>query len=290
MLRSGLFLLFCMALYIPGHSQEDSACISFGAWHDSDLGVILSGRNKGKEFLLSKEDVSLEIQSDKIGLWKGGRLWLHGQATLGHMPTGDFVGDIQVFSNIEAGEHFGMYEAYYEQSFGRWSVLLGQLDLNAEFVVSDKSDIFTNSSFGIIPSISLNVPSSIFPLPGLCAMGRYSADRFTLRAGVFDGDPGTFESNPHGLGWSLSREQGAMVITELDLVLGNTDVPSGGLKLGAYYHSAEFSVLADTSLYHNGNAGGYVLAWHSLIAPRGGFAEGVDAFCNAELCRPTEIW
>ncbi|OIQ00823.1 MAG: hypothetical protein AUK35_01200 [Zetaproteobacteria bacterium CG2_30_46_52] len=49
------------------------------------------------------------------------------------------------------------------------SVLFGWHDLNAEFYVSDYAALFLNSSFGIGPEISGNVPTSLFPEAGLSA-------------------------------------------------------------------------------------------------------------------------
>ncbi len=84
------------------------------------------------------------------------------------------IGDLQTASNIEAPDHFLLQEAWYEQQFadGMLSLLFGLHDLNSEFYVSDYGSLFLNSSFGIGPDMTVNVPLSIFPRAGLAVRAR----------------------------------------------------------------------------------------------------------------------
>lgn len=262
-------------------ARQDSTRISIQASHESDYGMILDGNASGESFYLGKEDIAVELLSERIGLWKGGRLFIHGQATHGGTPSANFVNDIQVFSNAEAGDHVGLYQMLYEHTIDRFSLMAGQIDLNSEFIVTEPADVFTNSSFGIYPSITANISVPIFPLPALGVVGRYATGRFTARAGVFDGHPGDFETNPYGVSWSLDAEQGILGIAEADYALSASSPEVSRVKLGAYYHSAKFTDVADSLVTHHGNPGVYAVLWQVICKPQGAYSEGVTTFLQA---------
>jgi len=118
--------------------------------------------------------------------------------------SGDFVGDIQTLSNIEAPTSVRLFDLWVEQAFNKkGSVRFGLLDLNHDFDAISPAGLFISSSHGIGPDISKsgrNGPS-IFPVSSLAAEGAWSpSQRLTLKAGVFDGvsgdpqHPGAFVS------------------------------------------------------------------------------------------------
>lgn len=276
-----VLLILMSGVFGMAIAQYDSVKIHLKASHESDYGVILRGDAAGKEFFLGKEDLIVEFFSEDFGLWKGGRLFIHSQATHGATPSDTWVEDLQIFSNAEAGDHAGLYQLWYEQSFKHFSLLAGQIDLNSEFVVTEPADVFTNSSFGTYPSITANISVPIFPLPALGAIGRYTTQRFTYRLGVFDGNPGNFESNPYGITWSMDGQQGILAIAEADYTLSVSSPEMGRAKFGVYYHSASFNDVSDSTIKHHGNPGVYTSLWKLICKPRGEFSEGLTAFLQA---------
>ena len=74
------------------------------------------------------------------------------------------------YGNISMGIRFHtVFQCWFSQNFGRFSVLLGQHDMNSAFAVNPYAGNLISTSFGILPSIALHQSLSIYPasLPGL---------------------------------------------------------------------------------------------------------------------------
>lgn len=174
-------------------------------------------------------DLTATLDMEKAGLWPGGTVFIYGLFNHGGFPSATVIGDLQGLSNIEASRNqFIVQEAWYQQEFmdGRISVLAGLYDLNSEFYVSDYGTLFLNSSPGVGPELSGNVPASIFPKAGLGVRGRIEpVDGLYLQAAGFDGDPQTR---------SISSTEGAMVIAE-----GGYSHAKGSYKFGYWLHTAD---------------------------------------------------
>lgn len=199
-------------------------------------------------------DLTLTLDTGKADLWQGGTLFLYGLRTHGAQPSANTIGDLQVASNIEGGNHFLLQEAWYEQQFfdGGLSVLGGLHDLNSEFDVSENASLFLNSSFGIGAEIS-NVATSLFPRAGLGLRVRVQpTDAFSWAAAVYDGDPATRK---------LASAEGHMVITEAAY-----QAEQFTFKAGAWQHTANvtyngqafgqnqgYYAVSDIALYQSGD-------------------------------------
>lgn len=173
-------------------------------------------------------DLTLTLDTGKAGLWNGGKLFLYGLRNHGSDPSAAMIGDLQTASNIEAPDQFILHEAWYNHDFadGVVSLLAGFHNLNSEFCVTNYGSLFLNSSFGIEPEISGNVPLSIFPQAGLGARLRVRpVESVYLQAAVYDGDPSTREIYP---------SEGNFAITEAGLEIDGSDY-----KVGYWRHSAE---------------------------------------------------
>lgn len=210
---------------------------------------------------IGMEELSLTFNFDEMGYWNGGMLYVQGLNTHGSTPSVDFIGDIQITSNIESGYLTGIYQYYYRQKFGKTSFIIGKHDLNSEFSVSEYSGTFINSSFGISPTISLNVPVSIYPLTALGLNYHYEAsDNLTLKLGAYDGNPINPEMNRYDVRPTIDRKEGLLLIGEIGLSrLLDNNLPEN-IKLCGYYHSAEFMDFSDTTLMVKGNYGFYFLS------------------------------
>ena len=176
-------------------------------------------------------DLTMTLDSKKLGLWRGGTLFIYGLRNHGGDPSANIIGDLQTASNIEAPDQFIVHEAWYEQQFadGLLSILIGLHDLNSEFYVSDYGSLFINSSFGIGPDMSANVPVSLFPKAGLGARLRVApSDHTYLQAAIYDGDPATR---------SLHAAEGKLMIGEAGF---NSE--TGSYKLGYWNHTADITV------------------------------------------------
>jgi porin len=189
------------------------------------------GLSRGGGFM-GMGNICVGFDTHEAGLWRGGSLLVNGAGIHGRSLTENFLGDLQVASNIDAGEHAYLHELWYRQTLGPVTLTVGLQDLNAEFMVAEGGGEFVNSSFGTPSVIALGVPVPIFPLTGLGAAARWDiSDRWAVQGALFDGVQTDFERNPHNVRWALGRGDGVLAMSEVHF--------DGRYKLGAYYHSAE---------------------------------------------------
>ncbi|MDX8401930.1 MAG: carbohydrate porin [Mariprofundaceae bacterium] len=190
-------------------------------------------------------DIGLEFDTEAAGLWRGGLFHVHGLRNHGSDPTAVLLGDLQTASNIEAPDQSILYEAWFEQRIGMFSVLIGLHDLNSEFYVSDYAGLFLNSSFGIGPEITANVPVSIFPKPGPGVRMRLEHEGMGyLAVARYDGDPEARK---------VKRSNGKFEIGEFGL----TAVDGFVGKLGWWRHTAPKSF--NNKTFAKGTWGAYFI-------------------------------
>lgn len=199
------------------------------------------------------------LNTARLGWWSGGTLRLDMEQILTDQPSQTLIGDVQTESNIAARSTTQLYELWYEQRFaGRQAELrAGIINLNNVFAVVPGAGQLVNSSFGITPSVSLNVPTSIYPKPGLGALLRAASGEWEVNVGVFQGHPGRRDRAFSG---------GRMVIGELARRFPGA-AASTRLALGVWQYSAP-GVGSPTAPSHTW--GTYLIATHSLVQPGGG--------------------
>ncbi|MEJ2645985.1 MAG: carbohydrate porin [Gammaproteobacteria bacterium] len=132
----------------------------------------------------------INLDSGALGLWQGGKLRLSAVRINSGQPDTYNIGDLQVTSNIAAPNATRVYQFWYRQRLSRRvAVRAGLIDMNQYFAVTPHAGTFLNASFGILPTISVNVPSSIYPTPGagIIVSGRVAG--WQAEAGAFQGEP-----------------------------------------------------------------------------------------------------
>ncbi|OVE75917.1 hypothetical protein BVX97_02980 [bacterium E08(2017)] len=226
---------------------------------------VKGGIERG-ELLLGNVDLTAEIDTEGIGLWKGGTLFLYGLGNFnsGKLPT-EIIGDIQATSNIEAPDTAKLYEAWYNHEFldGALAILLGLYDYNSEFSVMEYAGVFPNSSFGIGPQIS-QVGPSIFPTTSLALRlnAKPSPSSYmlvTLYDGV-PGDPAHERSNPV----ILKESDGLFYGVEAGLTPDeDADSPYYKLAIGGWYHTCDIEDCYGNETDKNG--GIYILGELSVF-------------------------
>jgi len=197
---------------------------------------IIGGITTGTKYL-GMANLKLGFDTEIAGLWKGGQFFINGAATHGKSPSEFLVGDFQTVSNIDAGDHIYIHELWYKHQFKRFEITFGLQDLNVEFAGSENGSMFINSSFGIPPVISDNIPAPIFPLTALGITSKIEiTDNILLSAAVYDGCPTAFEHNLYNTNWHLSNNDGTLVLSELAWSKEFFKL-SGTYKAGYYFHS-----------------------------------------------------
>lgn len=241
-------------------TENNSRVVTFDlSYTGDDVGNLMGGIKKGAAYL-GLVDFGLAVNTGNAGLWKGGELYIQIQNTHGNSPTASLVGDNQVFSNIENGNYTYLYELRYKHTIERFWVNFGIIDLNSEFIVTEEGSNFINSSFGVIPTVSGNVPLSIFPKNSLGVMVNYAFDNgLSVQAALMDGDPGDLENDPFNLKHNISREQGLFSVGEIIY-----SSQKGKYKFGGYYHSGRFADVLSPSSIKKYNYGFYALLDQTL--------------------------
>ncbi|WP_153632964.1 carbohydrate porin [Prolixibacter sp. SD074] len=177
----------------------------------------------------------LEFDTEKNGWWDGGTFYLHATSTHGDSPSAELIGDVQVASNIEAGNHTFFQEFWFSQKLGQFEITAGLQDLNVEYANTQYAGEYLNSSFGIPPTISCNLPAPIFPLTAVGASVKWSAnDKFTIMAALYEGCSTGFDANPHNLKWNLDNKEGLLAISEVQLPVTLSGDLDGTCKMGFY--------------------------------------------------------
>ena len=153
-------------------------------------------------------------------------------------------------------------------------------------MTSEHAGLYLNSSFGVIPTISGNIPTPIFPLTALgLSLNWQIAEQSSWLAAIYDGHPTDFEdNNPYNLRWKLNREDGILAISEFQQSTGSGKLP-GTYKLGLFVHPnhlivGEVAEEPDT-LYEN-NYGIYIIA-DQMLWRMSGSNKGLGIFFQLGL-------
>lgn len=239
-------------------AQTDSIskqkAFSFGASYIGDAVANIDGGIQTGTAYLGMANLSVGFDTEKAKWWKGGEFAANFGNTHGDEPSANLIGDLQVASNIEAGNLTYLFELWYKQALGKFEVTVGLQDLNANFVATDNGGLFINSSFGVHSVMSDNISLPIFPITALGANVRWTASEdFNWQVAIFDGTPNS--RNAFNTNWILGKEDGYLLVTEMQVSKSLVKGQKGTYKLGGYYHNHQYS----TDGPHD-NGGIYIIA------------------------------
>ena len=267
------------------HTESIQLSVMYAADY---LANVSGGVRRGSTYL-DNLDVHLSLDLDRLVGWRGATAFAYGLANQGGSPS-ELVGDLQTLSNFDAPDTWKLYEAWIEQEFsdGRASVRLGLYDLNSEFDVIDSGGLFLNSSHGIGPDFSQtgeNGPS-IFPTTSLAIRVRVSlAESVGLKVVALDAVSGN-PDNHGGTHITLSREEGALLATEIEL-----NAMGGKFAAGAFWYTATSASPyggppADDGPASRVNRGFYVLADVPVRLEQNDSEQGLSAYLRLGAADP----
>lgn len=179
-------------------------------------------------------DYSVTFDTEKMGLWKGGTIYVLGQNLHGHGLTEQQIGDIQTVSSIDSANFTQLSEYWIEQEFikDRFKIKVGKMDANSDFSIFDVTENYINSSFTLNPTI----PMPTYPDPaigGIIFVRPYKG--FVLQTGVFDGETDT---GHFGFKTAFDGDGGAFIITQPSIEHNVKNLP-GKYIAGFWYHSGD---------------------------------------------------
>ena len=246
---------------------------------------------------------TLTLDLEKLVNWPGASVYAEGYQISGRGLSRNAVGNLLAVSTIEALPSTRLLDLWFQQELleRKASLRVGQIALDDEFYISQYSANFINSTFGCPDLLSIDLPSGgpcyPFAAPGVRLRAAPTAG-LTISAAVFNGNPATpgpgdpQVRNSSGTNF-LIGEGGVFAIAELAYSFDvQPDLPSplGDVKLGGWYHSADFPDLRHDTLgrsladptsngiaaTHRGNFGPYLILdkmlWQSPDAVTRGLA------------------
>jgi len=171
---------------IQGQETKTDTCpIEFHASYIADFYGNAAGGIKTGVGFLGMANLKIGFNTETAGWWKGGSLFINGASTHGKSPTENFIGDFQVVSNIDAGNLIYLHELWFHQNFSKINFTIGLQDMNVQFVASENGSFYLNSSFGVPPVISDNVPAPIFRDYRIRLFGLMESNRKNLMVGSY---------------------------------------------------------------------------------------------------------
>lgn len=237
-------LTMLVAIVLVLGNRETDAQTTSDAFFDYEFSYTgdfisnMSGGIETGEAYLGMVTLQLSFDTESKHLWQGGEFSILGASTHGDEASAELIGDMQVASNIEAGNHTYIQELWYKQQLGNFNIKVGLQDMNAEMVYSDYALYFLNSSFGTISTVAENIPAPIFPLTALSVTAGYDiTDDIYLQTAIYDGKVHDFENNRYNTNWQLGKEDGYIWISELQYNKGLISDLGGSYKFGYYYHN-----------------------------------------------------
>ena len=265
-------IVFFSFLCVSANGQKSEN--HFEASLTQDVASNMAGGMKTGQAQLGLINLDMALHTNSLNLWENGMLRVHIQNTYGQLPTEKLIGDMQVFSNIENGTYTYLYQFWYKHNIGNFSILAGKHDLNEVFFASEFAGAYVNSSFGIMPIASLNVPVSIFPMTTLGIVANYEFNEtYSIYAGMYNGVPGPLTQSNFGTNLNLNFNNGQFYVGEFHIhnkIAGK----QGTYKIGAFHHSGDFTSLNDPTNKQNGASGVYFIADQMILgsmdSPNGG--------------------
>lgn len=232
-----LWLVIAVSLQADNDSTKQASPFLFTASYIGENVFNLSGGIKTGYNYLGFANLNLTFDTEKAGLWKHGVFFINAANTHGKTPSENLFGDLQIASNIEAGNHTYLQELWYRHRLEKVELTVGLQDMNAEFANTENGGLFLNSSFGIPPTFSLNLHAPIFPLTSLGITAKWQiSDRFIWLNGVYDGTPTDFGKNPYNINWQFKKGDGILGVSEMQYLSQNKQRP-GTYKLGIFAHN-----------------------------------------------------
>lgn len=233
-----LTIIFIFFTNIVQSVSQINDPIELSTQYIGEIASVISGGKEKGTMIQGKGSLFLNLETSKLGLWNGGKLFVNGTFTHGGNFSETKVGDYQVVSNIDAGSLTYIHELWFLQKLWDFEIKLGVIDLNSDYLVSNSGSNFLNSSFGVPSVIAFGLPAPIYPLTAMGVSASWEISKmFTFKTSIFDGLPTSFENNPHNTNWHINDKDGFQFFNEFELKTNLIEGLNTSTKVGYYYHT-----------------------------------------------------
>lgn len=205
-----------------------------GVWYDSELQTDFKGHYNYANLLYLSADYPL------------GERFRLSAATMSIYKTRKepLLDDLQGFTNIDADNlPFTLAVAGIGwQVNDRHSLFVGIRNVDEDYITSDVTSLFINSSCGIFPTLSCNMDIATYPLASMGLHYCYKAPSFCLQASVYNGQGYSRLSGSANLWRFCPHSDGLFGIAQIDWQRGK-----GHYYVGAAQHGGIGSEMATRS-------------------------------------------
>jgi porin len=231
---------------------------------------------------LGKVDLALSVDGARAFNLPGFTLFARAIYDNAGAVSGEYTGDAQGVSNIEATSAARLFELWTEwSSSSRRSLRVGLYDFNSEFDSNATGALFINPSHGIGKDISQSGRSgpSIFPVTSLGARVRWNlAHVWSMQMALLDGVPGDPE-RPKATTVRFGGDDGALLAAEID----RHGERLSKLAFGTWHYTGRFETFNASDAVENpgaqrGSTGAYTLAEVQLYRPGDDSPRGLAGF------------
>lgn len=228
-----IFLFFILVNLNTIFAERHLSSFNFHFQYTGDFVENFSGGIDRGFAYLGLTNMTMLFNTENAQLWEGGSFFINIADTHGSMPSADLIGDYQGISNIEAGNHFMLYECWYQQKLGSTVMTVGIQDLNASFMTNDAGSSFINSSFALPPSFSANFPAPVFPHTALGVMVQGPVyPSLHWNAAIYDGTVEECNQSLHSFPWIYMKHNGWLAIGEINTDHSLIPAYSGKYEIG----------------------------------------------------------
>lgn len=249
-------LYLCLFLFFVNTITSQNKFFEPTLNYTADIATNLSGSKGQFVNYMGLVEAGFELDSEAAKLWNGGSFRtsffsIHGK---GHSHTS--LHDVQIISNIEAGNHpFVLWELWYQQQFGRLRIKGGLQSFDSEYMVYPSGAEFSGSSYGYPPTISLNYPMPAFPVSGLGLFANYQIDDyFQFQASIYNGSVSDLEDDKTNTSWDVDiRKQGVLSTAEIKYSSDPSKHLSSTYGIGGVFQNKRISPFDEEADYTTTN-------------------------------------
>lgn len=165
---------------LEDHGVSINSSFLYGPAYKTGGGA--SGEPGGKGYSLF--NLSVTVDTEKAGLWKGGTFYALYQNKRGNGLSGRAMGDYQMFDGWDFREMNQISEVWYQQKLFKDKLRLkfGKQDANADFCFLNSGFDFMNLSFSINPTVL--IPT--YPDPAFGFVAAYSPKEWiSIKNGIY---------------------------------------------------------------------------------------------------------
>ena len=224
---------------------QDSAQTSFGINYATEIQT-----NFGEKYnwvnLLS---LSAELPTEKISKkWKNGSFQIE-TISIFKIFEERIVEDLMTFSNIEEENMLiNLFLLGYTHQWEKISLFGGVRNVNNDYFIMPYTSLFTNSSAGIFPTLSINFPLANYPLSGVCLHFEYEpTEKLFFKSSLYNGVARDPRKNPLYSFTLNPSNDGISSISELSYT--QNKFGSGMYSLGIALHAFGKQVNSTYSIF-----------------------------------------